>query len=96
MSKYDDAFNEARNRFRSKGVGGLEVPDQNLTRDTETASSTIETDVSKHVMMDESGWVMIGSRAIKTKVADKKSNPLYGIIDAGLDNGAETKTTKKS
>lgn len=84
MSKYEESFNKARNHFRSQGVSGQDYPDNNQFRPIETASSAIETDHSRHVMLDDDGNVVVGSKAIKTKMP-KDQRKGYAIIDTGLE-----------
>ena len=76
--QYQQAFDQAKSRYRSVGVGGIEVP--NPLGGSHTVLP--KQDPTRHVIFDrKTGAVMIGSRAIRTK--QQKDHGSIRIFDYG-------------
>ena len=76
--QYQQSFEQAKDRFRITGVGGVEMPNPIGG----SSRATPAQDPTRHVIFDrKTGAVMIGSRAIKTK--QQKDHGSIRIFDYG-------------
>lgn len=81
--KYEDAFEQARNRYRTTGAGGVSMPggpSAPARNGAVQAESTVQVPPTRNVIM-KNGVVMIGGANVKTKENINDSN--YGILDYG-------------
>lgn len=81
MDKYEQYFNEAKDKFRHTGVGGMQEPNPDLTANP---VDPIKVDPKRQVIL-KNDWVMVGGKTIKPHQQSSSTRILPGsdkIIDA--------------
>ena len=81
--KYEDAFEQARNRYRTTGAGGVSMPggpSAPARNGAVQAEAAVVAPPTKNVII-KNGVVMIGGPNIKTKENINDSH--YGILNYG-------------
>lgn len=81
---YEQAFDDARSRFRQTGTGGVSLPDRSGAGRVPEVKPL---DPKKNIIM-KNGVIMVGGKNVKTK--DQKDGSSIRVFDYGKKEDAKT------
>jgi hypothetical protein len=92
--KYQQYFNQAKDKLRFTGVGGQQLPNPDLTANP---VDPVKVDPKRQVIVDN-GWVMVGGKTVKPFKSKNSSAAILNMSAKILDerNANAAKKDQKS